>query len=150
MLTEQQLASLSPLAQAFRARFRAELGHVAHTETFTNRYELAIPPAHPDVGVLRVYDDHEELTLGLGEHHHWHVSLYHFDSEPPETRVAATADAAVESVRALLEHRTILRLSRRQGRVTGSTTYAVDYAEMPPPGPEDSEYVWAGPRVRML
>jgi hypothetical protein len=127
-----------------------ELRDVTYEEHCNEQYELVIPAAHSDVGDLRVLDDGEELTLSLGAHHHWHVALYRYADEPPGDRVRLTADDAVESIRSVLEHRTILRLTLRDGRVISSSTYQIDYAGVRPATADEIEYCWRGPRVRLL
>jgi len=147
VLKDDQLALLSPLARAFRDRFASELGHVPYEESFNDRYELVIPAAHPSVGALWVWDDGDELTIGLGVHHHWHVSLYMYAEEREADRLALAAAGAVESVRDVFEGRTVLRVRRRLGKLVSSTTYLLANAEIAAPSPDDTEYLWDGPRV---
>ena len=146
MLNDAQLAKLSPLGRTFRDRLLADLPGVAIREWLSDRYELEISAAHPAVGALHVWDHGEELTFGLGEYHHWHIRLDSTDAESWSERLELAAGAAVEQMRELLADRTVLRLRREGGRVAGSTSYSIEHTEMPPPGPEDVEYVWSGPR----
>src|SRR6185312_1213278 len=149
MLSDKQLAPLSPLARAFRILFLADLGSVPHAETFTDRYELTIPAADPSVGEICVWDDEDELTIHLGEHHHWHVPLYMYADESQATRPALAAATAIKDIRNVLEGRTVLRVRRHEGRVVSSTTYDRTAAKVVPPSPEDSEYLWTGPRTEV-
>jgi hypothetical protein len=148
MLTNRQLQQLSPLAQRFRERFTEELGQLVYAEEFTDRYELAIPPAHPEVGELRVRDDGDELTISVGPHH-WHVPLDLYQDAPETQRVPLAADAAVEGVRDVLQERTILRYTRRDGKITSTESYHADYARVRPPTVDDNEYTWRGPRANL-
>ena len=147
MLNDEQLAGLSPLGREFRNRFLRELPSVPHSEQITNRYELVIPPAHPSVGELRVWDDGDELTIGLGEHHHWHVPLYMYDDAAEARRPELAAATAVDDIRRVLEGRTVLRVTRRAGKVVSSTTYDPERSTIAPPTRDDTEYLWDGPRV---
>ena len=145
MLDGDQLASLSPLAQQFRSMLTGQLAGVTHTEEFTDRYELVIAPVHPDVGELRVRDDGDELTVSVGLHH-WHVPVYLYEEKPEDRRIVLAAESAVDGVRDLLEGRTVLRITRRRGQVVHTTSYSIDYADISPAGPDDTEYLWTGPR----
>src|SRR5690348_544299 len=111
VLSGKQLAALRPLARAFRGLFLADLGSVSHAETFTDRYELTIPAADPSVGEICVWDDEDELTIHLGEHHHWHVPLYMYADESQATRPALAAATAIASNATLSRPWTALRSS---------------------------------------
>lgn len=147
MLNSEQLAGLSPLGRAFRDRFLHELASVPHAEQITDRYELVIPPAHPSVGELRVWDDGDELTIALGEHIHRHVRLCMYDDAAEAGRPALAAATTVDDIRRVLEGRTGLRITRRHGRVVSSTTYDPEQCTIAPATRDDSEYVWDGPRL---
>ena len=54
MATSPEGVPQSELARAFRALFLAELGSVPHVEDLSDPYQLVIPPAHADVGELRI------------------------------------------------------------------------------------------------
>ena len=111
MLSDKQLAALSPLARAFRGLFLADLGSVPHAETFTDRYELTIPAADPSVGEICVRDDGDKLTIHLGEHHHWHVPLFMYADESQATRPALAAATAIASNATLSRPWTALKSS---------------------------------------
>jgi hypothetical protein len=147
MLDDKYLSQLSPLARRFRDGFRARL-RVAHSEEFTDRFELVIPAAHPDVGELRVRDDGDELTISLGPHH-WHVPSFH-EGTLDGAGLEAAVESAVQSIEDVLEHRTILRVTRRNGQITSTTTYAVNHEGISPPTDADREFVWRGPRLRAV
>ena len=149
MLDDRLFAQLSPLARRFRAEFAEQLSHVVHVETFTDRYELVIPAAHDEVGPLHVRDDGDELTISVGAHH-WHVPLYMYEDDPEDERVALAAAMAVTNVRDVLEHRTILRITRSGWRIASTMSYNIDYEDVSPATANDREYVWSGPRVRGL
>jgi hypothetical protein len=147
MLSNEQLNRISPLARHFREQFSREFAQVAYVEEFTDRYELAIPPAHPEVGELRVRDDGDELTISVGPHH-WHVPLYLYEDAPEPERARLAAGAAVDGVRDVLEERTILRVTHRGGHLASTQSYSVDHPGVRPPTAEDKEYTWTGPRAR--
>ncbi len=83
---------------------------------------LTIAAAHPAVGDIVVQDDESELMIALGEHHHWHCALYQHDTLPDGERVRATAEDAHDSIQAILSGKTVLRLTRRDGRIRSTTT----------------------------
>lgn len=146
-LDEREMARLSPVARSFRLRFAEQLSHVAHREEFTDRFEFVIPPADPEVGELRVWDDGDELTISVGETHHWHVLLDRFDDQLQERRPDLLARAAVREIQAFLEGRTILRLTRRNGRMMSSMIYDPERARVRPPTNDDTDYLWTGRRA---
>lgn len=92
-----------------------------------------------------MWDDGDELTIGLGEYHHWHVPLYLFADAPEAQRADATAVAAVRDIRDVLELQTVLRVTRRGERVTSSMTYNRERGASERLTDDDSEYVWTGP-----
>jgi hypothetical protein len=147
MATSPEGVPQSELARAFRALFLAELGSVPHVEDLSDPYQLVIPPAHADVGELRIRDECDELTIYLGAHHHWHIPLYMFEDSPEDQRVNVAARAALESVGRVLEGSTILRLTYRGATVVSSTTYTPEQS-MEPLSPSEVEFVWTGPRER--
>ena len=149
MLDANQLARLSPLARRFRMLFVELLPEVAHSETFTDHYELVIQAAHEEVGPLHVRDDADELTISVGAHH-WHVPLYMYEEAPEPERIAQAAERAVTDVRNVLQHRTVLRVTRRDGHIVRTMSYSIDYLGVEPAAAGDSEYLWRGPRVRLL
>ena len=93
-----------------------------------------------------MWDDEDELTIGLGEHHHWHASLYMYEDEPEAERPERAAAMAVAEIRSVLEGHTVLRITRRDGRVVSSSTYDPTVARMAALSAEESEYLWTGPR----
>jgi len=145
MSVDEILKRASPLARQFRALFVARLGHLPYAEEYTNRYELSVPAPHPDLRELRVRDDGDELTISVGPHH-WHVPLDDFQDAPADRRVELAADAAVGDVQRLVEGRTVLRVQRRGGRVGATMEYDIEHPHIPPPRPDEVEYLWTGPR----
>ena len=148
MLDEARLKQLSPLGRRFREAFRARLQAVAHSEVLSDRYELVIPAAHPDVGELRVYDDGDELTICLGPHHR-HVPSFH-EGPLEGAKLDEAVESAVQDIEDVLEHRTILRVTRRNGQITSTSTYPIDHDGVSPTTDADKEYVWKGPRLRAV
>jgi hypothetical protein len=106
---------------------------------------LTLPAAHPLVGDLVVQDDEGELIVTLGVHHHWHAAPYHHSELPEPDRLAAAAQDALDCIAAVLDGRTVLRISRRDGRIRSTTTYRRDLIDAGPPGSEDEEFIWDGP-----
>ena len=145
MSTEEIFERASPLARRFRGMFAERLGHLQYFEEYTNRYELFVPAAHPDVGELRVRDDGDELTISVGPHH-WHVPLDHFDDVTPDARVELAAGVAVGDVQRLVEGRTVLRVQRHGSRIGSTMEYDIDHPHIRPLAVDEVEYLWTGPR----
>jgi hypothetical protein len=146
MEPDQALEAACPLAQRFRTLFKAQLGHLPHTESFTDRYEVAVPAPNADLGELRVRDDGDELTISVGPHH-WHVSLYQFEEEAEERRADLVAETAVDDVRRVVDGRTVIRVQRRaDGSVGTTSSLDVEYANKRPAAADEVEYLWSGPR----
>lgn len=145
MSRDEILGRASPLARRFRNLFVERLGHLPYAEEYTNRYELSVPAPHPDLGELRVRDDGDELTISVGPHH-WHVALDRFDHASPGRQVDLAAEAAVGDVQRLVEGRTVLRVQRRDGRVGATMGYDIGHPHIGPPGEDEVEYLWTGPR----
>jgi hypothetical protein len=148
MLDQSCLGQLSQLARLFRERFHARLQTVVHEEHFTDRYELVIRAAHPDVGELRVRDDGDELTISLGPHH-WHVPSFH-EGELVGSMLDDVVEGAVQKIEDVLLHRTILRVSWRNGQIRSTMTYSVNHEGVAPVAEWEKDYVWRGPRIRDL
>jgi hypothetical protein len=146
MASDSIFENASPLGQRFRALFLQQLAYLPYAEEFTDRYELSIPAAHPEVGELRVRDDADELTISVGPHH-WHISLYMFDAEPEERRIELAAGTAVDDLRRFVEGRTVLRVEHRNGQVRSTMSYDPDSAAVELPTENETEYLWTGPRT---
>ena len=107
---------------------------------------MRIPAAHPEVGDLLVWDDVEELTIGIGAHHHGHHSLYMYDDLPSGEAEDRVVQEAMDFVRALFAQRLVLGLSWDGDRLRWSRTYQLDTDNDFQGAVGYKEYFWTGPR----
>jgi hypothetical protein len=141
---------LSPLARKFLRRFVQEFPMVTRDEEPIDTGFLRIPAVHPKVGDLQVWDDEEELTIGVGEHHHNHYSLYMYSDLPSSEAEDRVVEDALSFLRELFAHQVVLGLSWDGTRLKWSHTYHLGEDEKATfqgaAGYE--EYFWTGPRLQ--
>jgi hypothetical protein len=144
MLTPEQEHRLDCLSREFRAALRHRLPDLKYDEAFTDRLIVTISAQHPETGAITVYLDGDEVTVGVGEHFHTHFEAYFTEQADLtqtelERRAAARAAAFIAD---FMADEIVLRISR-EGRVAGTFHRAI---KKEPPGPDEMDYLWSGPK----
>ena len=68
----------------FTEKFRSELSSALHQYLVADQNVVfRMPEASPDVGELVVWNDGDELTVGVGKISHHHFSTWNFVGLPP-------------------------------------------------------------------
>ncbi len=82
------------------------------------------------------------MTVGIGEWFHTHFEAYSDASDLPQVeRERRAAAQAAGFIADFMADRILLRVTRDGG---SAGTLAVESA--PPPGPEEIDYLWSGPK----
>ena len=141
-------ARLSSLARRFLAAFANAFPNVQYDATIVDRLFFRVPAVHPAVGDLRIWDEGEELTLGIGDQHHEHHSLYMYSDKAPNDAEDLVVEHTIDVVRALFEEKLILGFCWDGDRLKWTSTHRSDYTESPDDhgGIGYEEFTWRGPR----
>jgi hypothetical protein len=147
MLQFEDEVRLDPLAREFRAAFQRRLADLQVREEFSDRLVVTIPALHPETGNIVVWLDGDEVTVGIGEHFHCHFETYLDEAVTAGERDRVAAEQAVEFVANFLADSIVLRVQYEDGRVGSASAFSVDSPHSPP-GPQEIDYLWSGPKLR--
>jgi hypothetical protein len=147
MLKSEDEGRLDSLAREFRAAFQRRLPHVDACEEFADRLVVTIPALHPETGAIVVWLDGDEVTVGIGKHFHCHFETYLDQGIPEAQRARLAAQRAVDFIALFMADAIVLRISRQRGRVVSAMTVAPTTLESSP-GPNETDYLWSGPKER--
>ena len=144
MLLPEQEKALDSLAREFRAALRHRLPNLEWVEDFSDRLIIRIPAHNPETGAITVWLDGDEVTVGIGEYFHTHFEAYlteqaELTQTERERRAAARAAAFIAD---FMADEIVLRIGRG-GRNAGTFHRAI---KEEPPGPEQMDYLWSGPK----
>jgi hypothetical protein len=143
MLLPEQEKALDSLAREFRAALRRWLPNLEWVEDFSDRLIIRIPAHNPETGAITVWLDGDEVTVGIGEYFHTHFEAYLTEQAEQtqterERRAAARAAAFIAD---FIADEIVLRIG--DGRYAGTFHRAI---KKEPPGPEETDYLWSGPK----
>jgi hypothetical protein len=100
------------------------------------------PAAHPEVGDVRVWDDGDEATVGIGDITHFHVNPY--DSALSQTELEGwVAGEVVRFLHLLFEDRVLLWKGTKGG--SGGSKELDSPPTSVPVDPEKQWFLWSGP-----
>jgi hypothetical protein len=124
---------------------RRRLPGVDASEAFTDRLVVTIPARHLETGAIIVWLDGDEITIGIGEHYHCHFETSLDEGVPQTESERLAAQRAVDFIAEFMADSIVLRISREGGRVVSVEARAADVPR-PSPGPNETDYVWSGPK----
>ena len=117
---------MNAVAQLFLAKFRASCPSQRIVVEGDESPMMTIPPAHPEVGPMRVHLEVEEITVYLGAHFHGHIECVPRDGAVPELARSQGVDRAVEYIKDLLEGRMVYWVETHDGQYRSSGTCGVE------------------------
>jgi hypothetical protein len=147
MLQFEDENRLNSLAREFRAAFHRRLAHLQPREEFTDCLVVTIPAVNPETGDIVAWLDVDEVTVGIGEHFHCHFETDLDEDVAPDERARVTAERAVDFITKFMTDSIVLRVHRDGSRVVSAGTFLVETPH-PPPGAQERDYVWSGPKTR--
>lgn len=119
---------------------------------------IIIPAKHELVGDLSIYDDGDELTVGIGKLHHTHFFPDMFEEETSEQRFSAAITHAATFVADFLPDRILISVDYSGDRCTGSSCGYFDsdftsaevlrtsvFSLFRKESTRSEHYIWSGP-----
>ena len=147
MLQPEDDDRLDSLACEFRTALRRQLSEVDVSERFTDRLVVTVPARHPETGAIVVWLDGDEITVQIGQHFHCHFETHLDEGVAPTEGERLAVQRAVDFIVEFMADSIVLRVSRQRGRVVSAATHIAD-AALPSPSPNQTDYLWSGPKAR--
>ena len=112
---------------AFTQMFRSQLPSALHQYLAAGQSVIfRIPEASPDVGELVVWNDGDELTVGVGKISHHHFSTWDFNGVPQSEQVQRASARAIEWIEAIISERVRFRVEYEGDRVIAGSWWSAD------------------------
>jgi hypothetical protein len=145
MTRPDEAARVANLRRLFTAELAAKLPASAYVEELMDRPVVRVPARHPATGAITARVDADEIAVAIGNHFRCSFSRRPHEGGAPERADGRIAADAADYIARFMADAIVLRLTWVDGRVRSSETYAVG-VRVSPPGPDDREFVWSGPR----
>jgi hypothetical protein len=132
----------------FTEKFRSQLPDSLHQYLVADENVIfRMPEASSDVGELVVWNDGDELTVGVGKISHHHFRTRDFDGVPPAEQMQRASAAAIEWIEAIFSNRVRFRVEYVGDRVCAGSWWFADQGDggrWLKPTTRAVEYTWSG------
>ena len=118
-LSDAEYDQLDQLSRVFIDGFRTRFPAVTADEQFTDRLEVTVAAAVPEVGPLRIMLDGDEITIFVGDWTHCHFSVF----MSAAGAVTEVCTHALDFVADLLADRVVIWAYSENGRRRRDGTY---------------------------
>jgi hypothetical protein len=101
---------------------------------------VTIPPDHPEVGAIEIYDEDGELTVNIGRFTHCHFSPYNYSGFSDQELVVELVDDTISFIRDVFLDKIVFWGAHS----SSGGTYRVGVTPGTPIKPWGPRYVWSG------
>ena len=115
---------------AFTKVFRSQLPAALHPYLASDENVIfRMPAASPRVGELVVWNDGDELTVGVGEISHHHFPTWDFEGVPQAEQMQRASAAAIGWIEAIISGRVRFRVEYESDRVCAGKWWFADQGD---------------------
>lgn len=118
------------MADPFTEVFRNLLPPALHPYLASDENVIfRMPEASPDVGELLVWNDGDELTVGVGKISHHHFPTWDFEGVPEAEQMRRASARAIEWIEAIISDRVRFRVEYEGDRVCAGSWWSTDQGD---------------------
>lgn len=102
---------------------------------------VTVPPDHPEIGAIEIYDEEDELTVVIGRFTHNHFGAYNYTGYSDDELVVELVEDVISFLRDIFSDNVIFWGAHRS---SGGTYHRAGGPTESPIEPWGPRYVWSG------